>query len=75
MYLDKITVTNMPIESTLVCTMYSGLSLKGHSLERTLLYKGTNIWQQVLEIHVMFPLTKGYLSNKDRISWQKGCPY
>ena len=23
----------------------------------------------------MLPLTKGHLSNKDRIVWQKGCPY
>ena len=23
----------------------------------------------------MLPLTKGHLSNKDSITWQKGCPY
>ncbi len=26
-------------------------------------------------MHVMLPLTEGHLSNKDRISWQKGCPH
>ncbi len=26
-------------------------------------------------MYVMLPLTKGHLSNKDRIVWQKGCPY
>ncbi len=25
--------------------------------------------------HVIIPLTKGHLSNTDRIVWQKGCPY
>ena len=24
-------------------------------------------------MHVMLPLTKGHLSNEDRIIWQKGC--
>ncbi len=26
-------------------------------------------------MHVVLPLTKGHLSNKGRIFWQKGCPY
>ncbi len=25
--------------------------------------------------HLMLPFTKGHLSNKDRIIWQKGCSY
>ncbi len=59
---------------------YSGPSLKGPSLEDTPLErtphrKDINSWQQVLGLHVMLLLTKGHLSNKDRISSYKGCPY
>ncbi len=46
------------------------VALKGHSLERTPLYKGHKIWQQVLWMRVTFPLIKGHLSNKDRFFWQ-----
>ena len=56
-------------------SQYSGPSLKGHYLERTPPCKGHNFLQQVLWMHVVLPLTKGHLSNKDRIIWQKGCPY
>ena len=51
---------------------YSGPSLKGHSLERTPLYKGHKF---LAASTIMLPLTKGHLSNKDRIVWQKGRPY
>ncbi len=34
--------------------------------------KDTNSCPEGLWIHVMLPLTKGHLSNKDRIVWQKG---
>ena len=29
--------------------------------------KDTNSWQQVLWMYIMLPVTKGHLSNKDRI--------
>ncbi len=45
------------------------LSREDTCLERT------NNSQQVLRIHVMLPLTKGHLSTKDRIVWEKGCLY
>ena len=50
-------------------------SLKGHAQRGHPSIKDRNVWQQVLEMHAMLPLTKGHLCNKDRISWQKGCPY
>ncbi len=31
------------------------------------LREGLLYWQQLLWIHLMFPVTKGYLNNKDRI--------
>ncbi len=34
--------------------------------------KDTNSWQQVLWMHVMLPLIKGHLSNKDTIIGRKG---
>ncbi len=33
------------------------------------------VLQRVLWIYVILPLAKGCLSNKDRIVWQKECPY
>ncbi len=51
--------------------LYSGPSLKGHSVERTPLYKGHTFRQQViLLMDVMLLLTKGNLSNKDQTFWQ-----
>ncbi len=39
---------------------------------RTPLYKGHNFSQQVLYMHVVPPLTKGYPSNSDRIFLAEG---
>ncbi len=56
--------------------MYTVVPLLKDSLQRGHpSRKDTNVWRQVLGMHGMLPLTKGHLSNKDRISWQKGCPY
>ncbi len=41
------------------------------TLGRTSSRGDTNSWHQVLWMHVMLPLTKGQLCNKDRIVWQK----
>ncbi len=51
---------------------YSDPSLKGHSLERTPLYNGHKFLTASTMNYVMLPLTKGHLSSKDRIVWQKG---
>ncbi len=50
--------------------IYSGPSLEGHPSR-----KDPNSWQQVAWMHVMLPLTKEHLSNKDKIVWQKECSY
>ncbi len=53
---------------------YSSACLKGLTLERTPLLERTQIL--ILKYkHVMLPLIKRPLSNKDRIFWQKGSPY
>ena len=33
------------------------------------------IWQQVLWMPLIFPLTKGHPSSEATIIWWKGCPY
>ncbi len=43
---------------------------KGH-----LSIKDSIIWQQVLCMPLMLPLTKEHLSNESIIIWLKGCPY
>ncbi len=54
---------------------YSNPSLKGNFLERTPLYKGHNFLAESAMNIRDSPLTKGHLSNKDKIVCQKGCPY
>ncbi len=40
--------------------------------EKTLLYKGNKfLVASTMKVYVIIPLTKGYLSSKDRIVWQK----
>ena len=49
-------------------------SLKWHSVERRPHLERTHILgSKLLGVHVMLPLTKGHISNKARIVWQKGC--
>ena len=37
--------------------------------------KGDFIWEEIPWTHLMLPLTKGHLSNKDRIIWWDRYPY
>ncbi len=57
--------------------MYSGPTLKKHSL--VLSREATSLERTQIHGSMCYacdaPLPKGLLSNKDRIIWQKGCPY
>ncbi len=48
---------------------YNLVSLMACLKVRTLSRKDTNFGQQVLRMHVVLPLTKRHLCNKDRIFW------
>ncbi len=68
-------MTNASVEFTPAYKYTIGPSHKGHSLERILpitCIKDTIFLQQVLWMYVMFPLTKGQPSNKDRIILAEG---
>ncbi len=57
--------------------IHSGPSLKRHPCQRTpssLIRIYRIIWQQVLWMPLILPLTEEHLSNEDRIIWQKGVP-
>ncbi len=44
-------------------------------LIRTEVFGGSGIPIRGARTTVILPLTKEHLSSKDRIVWQKGCPY
>ncbi len=63
---------------TVVPLLKDTVTLSRNKGKLALNYKGYNFWEQVPRVrwmHAVLLLTKGHLSNKDRIFWQKGHPY